>query len=99
MLEDFRLPIGFDVSSAPVFNVNTFYFDATALFEMQPAWTYFAVRKKVEGAEVIQFERLINEVVDWHSDAPLSSRRAERQGLPLSAGKGWRGPCGTSSRH
>jgi UTP--glucose-1-phosphate uridylyltransferase len=65
VLEDFRLPIGFDVSSAPVFNVNTFYFDATALFEMQPAWTYFAVRKKVEGAEVIQFERLINEVVDW----------------------------------
>jgi UTP--glucose-1-phosphate uridylyltransferase len=65
VLEDFRLPIGFDVSSAPVFNVNTYYFDATALVEMQPAWTYFAVRKKVEEAEVIQFERLINEVVDW----------------------------------
>ncbi len=65
VLEDFRLPCGFDVASAPVFNVNTFYFDAASLLGLQPAWTYFAVRKKVDGTDVVQFERLINEVVDW----------------------------------
>jgi UTP--glucose-1-phosphate uridylyltransferase len=65
VLEELRLPTGFDVTRAPVFNVNTFYFDARAMLELHPEWTYFAVRKTVDRSEVIQFERILNEVVDW----------------------------------
>src|SRR5262249_21348243 len=52
VLEELRLPPTFDVTSAPVFNINTFHFDAASLLELRPPWTYFAVKKKVEGADV-----------------------------------------------
>jgi UTP--glucose-1-phosphate uridylyltransferase len=65
VLEELRLPPGFDVTLAPVFNVNTFYFDAAALSDLHPDWTYFAVKKKIDGTEVVQFERILNEIVDW----------------------------------
>jgi UTP--glucose-1-phosphate uridylyltransferase len=65
ILEELRLPRAFDFSRAPVFNVNTFYFDAASLLRLHVDFTYFAVKKKVEGAEAIQFERILNEVVDW----------------------------------
>jgi UTP--glucose-1-phosphate uridylyltransferase len=65
VLEELRLPPGFDVTSAPAFNINTFYFDAASLLELHPAWTYFAVKKKVSGADVVQFERILNEIVDF----------------------------------
>jgi UTP--glucose-1-phosphate uridylyltransferase len=65
ILEELRLPLGFDVRRAPVFNVNTFYFAAGAMLGLNVDFTYFAVKKKVEGAEIVQFERILNEVVDW----------------------------------
>jgi UTP--glucose-1-phosphate uridylyltransferase len=62
ILEEFRLPKDFDPTSVPVFNTNTFYFDAEALRTLTIPWTYFVVKKEVEGKAVVQFERLVNEV-------------------------------------
>ena len=62
ILEEFRLPEGFDASKVKVFNSNTFHFDARALSELDFDFTFFAVRKQVDGREVIQFERLIGEL-------------------------------------
>lgn len=62
VLEEFRIPSSFDPQSVPVFNVNSFAFDAKALLELEMDWTYFEVKKKAEGRTAIQYERLINEV-------------------------------------
>jgi UTP--glucose-1-phosphate uridylyltransferase len=62
ILEEFRLPEGFDPTTVDVFNVNTFLFDAKALQTLDIEWTYFVVQKKVDDAPVVQFERLVNEV-------------------------------------
>jgi UTP--glucose-1-phosphate uridylyltransferase len=62
VLEEFRIPPSFDPASVRVFNTNVFHFDARALLELDMPWTFFTVTKKVEGAPVIQFERLVNEV-------------------------------------
>jgi UTP--glucose-1-phosphate uridylyltransferase len=62
VLEEFRLPAGFDAASVRVFNTNTFHFDARALRDLTIPWTYFVVNKTVDGADAIQFERLIGEV-------------------------------------
>lgn len=62
VLEELRLPESFDPSTVGVFSVNTFLFDATALRDLALDWTYCTVEKKVDGAPVIQFERIINEV-------------------------------------
>src|SRR5690606_11863016 len=62
VLEEFRLPEGFDPATVSVFSVNTFLFDASALQMLDLDWTYCAVEKKVGDARVIQFERIVNEV-------------------------------------
>ena len=62
IVEDFRLPQDFDRSSVPVFNSNTFHADAQALEELNLAWTFFLVKKRVGDATAIQFERLIQEL-------------------------------------
>jgi UTP--glucose-1-phosphate uridylyltransferase len=62
ILEDFRLPEGFDSSKVGVFNSNTFHFNARALSEFDFEFTFFAVRKKVDDRDVIQFERVIGEL-------------------------------------
>jgi UTP--glucose-1-phosphate uridylyltransferase len=62
VLEEFRLPEGFDAAQVRVFNTNTFQFDAPALLKLDMDWTYFIVQKKVDGSPVVQFERLIGEV-------------------------------------
>jgi UTP--glucose-1-phosphate uridylyltransferase len=62
VLEEFRIPKSFDPASVRVFNTNVFHFDARALHDLDIPWTYFRVTKKVDGADVIQFERLVNEV-------------------------------------
>ena len=58
------LPISpeFDPQTVPVFNVNSFAFDAPALLNLDMEWTYFEVSKKADGRTAIQYERLINEV-------------------------------------
>jgi len=62
VLEEFRLPESFDPTQVSVFNINTFCFDAQSLRDLELDWTYFTVRKEVEGETVLQFERLINEL-------------------------------------
>lgn len=64
IVEGFRFPEDFDQDSIPVFNTNTFVFDARALdhdFEL----TWFAVNKKVESSPVVQFERLAGELTSF----------------------------------
>jgi UTP--glucose-1-phosphate uridylyltransferase len=61
IVESFRFPKAFDQDSLPLFNTNTFAFDAEAIdrdFEL----TFFRVEKQVEGAPVIQFERLVGQL-------------------------------------
>lgn len=62
VLEEFRIPETFDPSRVRVFNTNTFHFDATAVRNLDIDWTYFVVKKNVQGRSAVQFERLINEV-------------------------------------
>jgi UTP--glucose-1-phosphate uridylyltransferase len=62
VLEEFRLPEEFDASRVPVFNTNTLLVDAAALHALDMPWTYFTVRKEVDGRPAIQFERLIGEL-------------------------------------
>jgi UTP--glucose-1-phosphate uridylyltransferase len=62
VLEDFRLPRGFDRDSVDVFNTNTLLVDAQALASLDMDWTYFTVVKQVEDRPAIQFERLVGEL-------------------------------------
>jgi UTP--glucose-1-phosphate uridylyltransferase len=77
VLEEFRLPVGFDASIVRVFNTNTFLVDAEAL-ELAPInWHWFEVNKTVEERTAVQFERLLQELT-----AALPSRylRVPREG-------------------
>jgi UTP--glucose-1-phosphate uridylyltransferase len=65
VLEDFRLPAGFDRDSVPYFNTNTFICDASALDRLEPRWSWFRVEKTVDGRPAIQFERLVGELTSW----------------------------------
>jgi UTP--glucose-1-phosphate uridylyltransferase len=62
VLEEFRLPHGFDATQVRVFNTNTFLVRADALETTQIDWNWFEVEKKVEGRTAIQFERLLQEL-------------------------------------
>ncbi len=65
VLEEFRLPKGFDANKVRTFNTNTFLVDARAVRDLRPNWTYFEVRKKVEERDAVQFERLLGELTSW----------------------------------
>lgn len=61
IIEGFRFPEGFDQSTIPVFNTNTFVLDAAAIdrdFELP----FYRVEKKVDGRTAVQFERLVGEL-------------------------------------
>jgi UTP--glucose-1-phosphate uridylyltransferase len=61
IVEAFRFPPSFEQSSIPLFNTNSFVFDAEAIdrdFEL----TFFRVEKKVGEDKVIQFERLVGQL-------------------------------------
>jgi UTP--glucose-1-phosphate uridylyltransferase len=77
ILEEFRLPETFDPTLVSVFNVNTFAFDAHQLSSLSMDFTYFEVKKQVEGKAAIQYERLINEVT-FH--LPTQYARVPRSG-------------------
>jgi UTP--glucose-1-phosphate uridylyltransferase len=62
VLEEFRLPKGFDAARVKVFNTNTFLVDARALLESKLEWSFFEVQKKVDGKPAVQFERLLQEL-------------------------------------
>ena len=77
VLEEFRLPKGFDATTVTVFNTNTVLVRAPALETAQIAWTYFEVEKKVEGRPAIQFERLLQELT---ATLPSAYLRVPRDG-------------------
>ena len=62
VLEEFRLPKGFDAAQVRVFNTNTFLVSAPALDALAIEWSFFQVQKKVDGKTAIQFERLLQEL-------------------------------------
>jgi UTP--glucose-1-phosphate uridylyltransferase len=62
VLEEFRLPAGFDASQVRVFNTNTFLVRADVLESAVIDWNWFEVEKKVDGRPAIQFERLLQEL-------------------------------------
>jgi UTP--glucose-1-phosphate uridylyltransferase len=62
ILEDFRIPPSYDPARSGVFNTNTFHIDAAPLAAYDAAWTWFCVHKRVDDADVVQFERLLGEV-------------------------------------
>lgn len=65
VLEEFRIPPSFDPAQVRVLATNVFHFDAKALAELDIPWSFFRVNKKVNGATVVQFERLVNEVTTY----------------------------------
>mgnify|MGYP001351879310 CR=1 FL=1 len=68
IIEGFRLAADAQLDEVPVFNTNTFWLDAAAL--AGPAeLTWFAVPKRVDGEEVIQFERLVGELTSFTDSA------------------------------
>ena len=62
VLEEFRLPAGFDPATVDVFNTNTFLVRAEPLLRQPLTWTYFEVEKKVDDRPAVQFERLLQEI-------------------------------------
>lgn len=85
VLEEFRLPNGFDPTTVRVFNTNTFHFDARAVLETPFDWTYFVVEKKVDGRPAVQFERLIGELTSKLATQFLRVPRSGKEGrfLPV----------------
>lgn len=84
IIEGFRFPTGFDQDSIPVFNTNTFVLDARALDRDFPL-PYYRVEKKVDGATVVQFERLVGELTAFLDSAFLEVPRdgAQSRFLPV----------------
>lgn len=76
IVESFRFPVDFDESCIPVFNVNSFVLDATAIDRDFPL-SWFVVRKKVAGQEAIQFEHLVGELTAFLNTQCL---HVEREG-------------------
>lgn len=62
VLEEFRLPIGFDANAVRVFNTNTFLVDAKVLLEGKIRYHWFEVEKKVGDRVAVQYERLLQEL-------------------------------------
>ncbi len=61
IVEAFRFPEDFDASSIPVYNTNTFMFNADAL-DQDFDLTWFVVEKTVQERPAIQFERLAGQL-------------------------------------
>jgi UTP--glucose-1-phosphate uridylyltransferase len=84
IVEEFRLPASFDSSQVPFFNTNTFVLDAAAIdrdFDLD----WFSVRRKVDGQETIQAERLLGQVTAFLPTQFLAVERHGRDGrfLPV----------------
>jgi UTP--glucose-1-phosphate uridylyltransferase len=77
VLEEFRLPKGFDASSVRVFNTNTFLVRADALLNARIRWNWFEVEKTVGGRVAVQFERLLQELT---AAMPAAYVRVPRDG-------------------
>jgi UTP--glucose-1-phosphate uridylyltransferase len=77
VLEEFRLPRGFDAGAVRVFNTNTFLARADVLLGARVQWGWFEVEKKVDDATAIQFERLLQELT---SAVPATYVKVPREG-------------------
>jgi UTP--glucose-1-phosphate uridylyltransferase len=77
VLEEFRLPKGFDAGAVRVFNTNTFLVGAGALLRARVRWSWFEVEKKVDGRVAVQFERLLQELT---ATLPAAYVRVPREG-------------------
>jgi UTP--glucose-1-phosphate uridylyltransferase len=77
VLEEFRLPEGFDAASVRVFNTNTFLVRAEALMRANVPWSWFEVEKKVGDRTAVQFERLLQELT---TALPAAYVRVARDG-------------------
>jgi UTP--glucose-1-phosphate uridylyltransferase len=78
IVEELRLPLGFDPATVPVFNTNTFLADAAALDALAMEWTYVEVEKKVGERRAVQFERLLGELT---VGLPTRFLRVPREGV------------------
>jgi len=85
VLEEFRIPPSFDPAQVRVFATNVFHFDAKTLNTLDIPWSFFVVNKKVDGQNVVQFERLVNEVTGHLPTRYLRMPRtgAESRFLPV----------------
>ncbi len=79
VLEEFRLPKGFDATTVRVFNTNTFLVRADKLESAHIDWNFFEVEKKVDGAPAIQYERLLQELTSALPSAYLKVPREGRE--------------------
>jgi UTP--glucose-1-phosphate uridylyltransferase len=78
VLEEFRLPKGFDASVVRVFNTNTFLVRAEALLHARVHWNWFEVEKNVGERTAVQFERLLQELT---TALPATYVRIPRDGV------------------
>jgi UTP--glucose-1-phosphate uridylyltransferase len=77
VLEEFRLPPGFDANAVRVFNTNTFLVRAEALLRTKIVYAWFEVEKKVGSRIAVQFERLLQELT---AAMPATYVRVSRDG-------------------
>jgi UTP--glucose-1-phosphate uridylyltransferase len=77
VLEEFRLPKGFDAAAVRVFNTNTFLVRAQPLLRAHVRWNWFEVEKKVGDRTAVQFERLVQELT---AAMPATYVRVPRDG-------------------
>ena len=77
VLEEFRLPPGFDANAVRVFNTNTFLVRAEALLRTEIVYSWFEVEKKVGSRVAVQFERLLQELT---AAMPATYVRVSREG-------------------
>ncbi|HEY4013481.1 MAG TPA: UTP--glucose-1-phosphate uridylyltransferase [Polyangiaceae bacterium] len=77
VLEEFRLPAGFDATAVRVFNTNTFIVRADALARSDVRWSWFEVEKNVGDRVAVQFERLLQELT---AALPAAYARVPREG-------------------
>jgi UTP--glucose-1-phosphate uridylyltransferase len=78
VLEEFRLPPGFDAGTVKVFNTNTFLVRADPLLHARGASTWFEVEKTVGNDVAVQFERLLQELT---AAMPAAYVRVPRTGV------------------
>jgi UTP--glucose-1-phosphate uridylyltransferase len=84
IVEEFRLPVGFDSSHVPFFNTNTFLLDAAAI-DREFDLDWFPVHRKIDGQETIQVERLLGQITAFLPTQFLVVERHGRDGrfLPV----------------
>jgi UTP--glucose-1-phosphate uridylyltransferase len=76
IVEAFRFPDSFDQDTIGVFNTNSFVLSAQHLTRDFPL-TWFAVKKKVDDRDAVQFERLVGQLTAF---LPTAFLRVERSG-------------------